>query len=67
MVVYQMKKRNFKIRLEFLFDGREKVLNAFKGNIFPLKVLVEDNREKNPNIINPIKNSDKKNNPRCRA
>ena len=33
-----MKKENSK-KLGFLFNGREKVLNVFKGNIFPAKVI----------------------------
>ena len=27
--------------LKFLFNGRENVLNALKGNIFPMKVTIK--------------------------
>ena len=36
----------FKKTLAFPFNGGEKVLNTFKDNIFPVKVMGDDGREK---------------------
>ena len=41
-----MKGTNFLKNLGFLFNEKEKVLNAFKGNIFPMKIMGDDAREK---------------------
>ena len=53
MAKYLRKKKNFfeKTFKASSFRPREKVLYAFKNNIFPLKVIVDDPKEKSPTTL----------------
>ena len=48
MVGYQMKKQ---FRKGFLFNGRGRAFNAFKGNIFPVKVMSDNGCEKTSSTL----------------